>query len=112
MVELDLALEGLDRGLRLAFLRHHREHVRDGLAAVRRQHAVVGEFLVNRLDALEPEQAAELAGDPGAGSSATSTSITRALGAASGSGSGRRRSFMGSLIAAGLRAGIRARGRG
>src|SRR3981189_1903301 len=40
-MDLHLPLERLDRGLGLALARHHRQHLRNGLAGIGRQHAVL-----------------------------------------------------------------------
>ena len=59
VVQLRLPLERLDRGLHVTLARHHRQGIGDRLPRFpgREPVKVGGEPLVDRLDALEPEQA-------------------------------------------------------
>ena len=67
MMQLHLALEGLDGGCGLALAWDHREHVRDRAARVGRRHMLVGKAAMDGLDVLEPEQACDFARDHRAG---------------------------------------------
>jgi hypothetical protein len=71
VVELDLALEQLDRAGGLALARDNGKDLGDRLARFGRRHATIGKPAMNRLDVLETGEAHQFARDHGSGAGDT-----------------------------------------